>query len=152
VVFKKFGIPVYLVWDSDSNAKKDLEDHKRRNRYLLRLLGFSEQDYPSGVVSTHACFDGDLSSVLKQEIGEKVLQDSLASFKTEFGMDTDQALKNPVFYELLLDNTHKAQRTSPTLEEIVDKVVLLLGAKLTPQLAQQSGVAANIPSFAQPVF
>jgi predicted ATP-dependent endonuclease of OLD family len=107
-VFIPFRIPTYCVWDSDENAAQpvapcekckrpyDKESNPSENRRLLRLLGLSEEDWPSHIKDKSACFKTDRETVVKAEIGEDVFERILGEEMTRFNIrKRDQALKNP---------------------------------------------------------
>ena len=121
VVFRELGIPTYVIWDNDegsggSKAKKD-------NRYLLRLVGAKEQDWPVGVWDTHAALNGNLECVLKREISEEDFEDLLRDRMDEFGMRKDQALKNPFILRSIIRGADERGLRSCTLSKIVNEII-----------------------------
>jgi len=129
VIFRQLGISVYVVWDGDrggNNAKP--ED----NRYLLRLLGKPEQDWPHFVADSSACFKVNLEKTLEDEIGKDPFTLWLSEAQREFGIDTKKdALKSPALFEYVIAKATQSGRTSGTLESIVEKIVSL---KNQPQI------------------
>ena len=67
VIFRRLGIPVYVIWDGDHGRK---DARAEDNHRLLRLLGQSEEDWPCGVKDRHACFKIELETTLAEEIGK----------------------------------------------------------------------------------
>ena len=53
LIFRQLGISVYVVWDGDYGGN---DAKPEDNRYLLRLLGKPEQDWPEFVGDSSACF------------------------------------------------------------------------------------------------
>ena len=53
IIFRQLGISVYVVWDGDHGGN---DAKPEDNRYLLRLLGKPEQDWPEFVGDSSACF------------------------------------------------------------------------------------------------
>ena len=124
VVFRELGIPTYVIWDNDdgngdSKPKKD-------NRYLLRLVGAGEEDWPAGVWGTHAALDGNLECVLKREISEEVFNDLISDRRNEFGIKKDQALKNSFILRTVIRDADEAGQRSNTLSKIVNSIVRLI--------------------------
>jgi predicted ATP-dependent endonuclease of OLD family len=135
IIFQEFGIPVFVVWDSDEgkgatsgtcslcqrqlDGKADPAD----NRRLLRITGGPESDWPSGVGANYCCFKNDLEHVLKEEIGDSLFEDSLATCQSEFGIKTRKhALKNPSIVRAIIENAKKAGKTPTTLNSLVEKI------------------------------
>lgn len=142
IIFQEFGIPVFVVWDSDEgkgatggscagcqrplDGKPDPVD----NRRLLRLVGGSEEDWPSGLAETYCCFKGDLERVLKDEIGSKLFDDSLAKCQQEFGIQKKKhALKNPSVIKTIIEEAKKVGKAPKTLEDLVKKIFALTNVR-----------------------
>ena len=68
VILKQLSIPVYVIWDGDYGSK---DAKPESNRYLLRLLGGPEQDWPNLVWESFACFRVTLERTLEDEIGKE---------------------------------------------------------------------------------
>jgi len=123
VIFRQLGIPIYLMWDSDhgeNDAKPDT------NRYLLRLLGQAEEDWPSQVMEKHACFKVNLEATLSAELGKESFNQLLSEVQNELGiLKRAHALKNPVVLERLIARAASNGKTSPTLKSIVEKIIAL---------------------------
>lgn len=123
MIFKGLGIPTYIIWDNDhkkNNARP--ED----NRYLLRLLGEEEEDWPVKVSNRFAAFDNTLFSTLRQEIGTDLFdrlmqetQDDLAILRKE------QATKNPAVIRQIIEGAKQDGKSSDTIMQVVEQVVAL---------------------------
>ncbi len=119
-VFMNLGIQTYLVWDNDKHVKNP---NPKENKRLLRLVGATEEDWPAGVWDTHACLDGNLECMLRQEISESVFYNLLDQARGEFQMKREQALKNPFVLRRVIEQADKQGHTSSTLKAIVEKIV-----------------------------
>lgn len=121
VIFRRFGIPVYLVWDSDQGEKDAKPDS---NRLLLRLLGQEEDDWPNQVKEHHACFKVKLEQTLSDELGKESFDQFLSETQEELGISKrSQALKNPVALERVIAKAATKGKTSPTLKKIVENII-----------------------------
>ncbi len=121
VIFRQFGIPVYLVWDSDNGEKDSKPDP---NRYLLRLLAQAEEDWPNQIMERHACFKVKLEQTLSDEIGTESFNQFLSEVQSELGLSKrGHALKNPVALERVIAKAATNGKSSPTLKRIVGKIV-----------------------------
>jgi hypothetical protein len=123
VIFRRLGIPVYAIWDGDQGeADAKPED----NRKLLRLLGQSEEDWPSGVKDQYACFKVKLETTLKEEIGNDLFDRLLSDAQKQLGFPKkEHALKNAVVLRRIVEKASAAGKTSATLKGIVEKIVAL---------------------------
>ena len=123
LIFRQLGIPVYVVWDGDygRNGAKP-ED----NRYLLRLLGQPEQDWPEFVGDSSACFRVELEQTLQNEIGSESFTQWLSEAQQAYGiLKKAHALKNPAILEYVVDKAASSSKTGMSLESMVDSIVAL---------------------------
>jgi hypothetical protein len=123
VVFTNLNIPVYLIWDSDKGQKDAAPSDNHR---LLRLLGEPERDWPAVVADRYACFESDLETTLRSEVGGELYDILLATCQREFGIPKKKhAQKNPSVVTRIIEGAHRNGATCPTLEAIVAKVQAL---------------------------
>ena len=138
LVFSALRIPVYPVWDSDAGrgetegiCEKCLRPLDKRadpndNRFLLRLVGEPEEDWPSAVGLRYACFERDLETTLSDEIGIDAFETALAAQQVAFGIERrSRAIKNPVVLEAVLRDCEQANHKSPSLIAIVKAILAL---------------------------
>ena len=123
VILRQLGISVYVLWDADcgrSRAKPET------NRYLLRLLGNPEQDWPEFVGDSSACFKVTLEKTLEDEIGAEYFNHWLSEAQEQFGIHTKElALKSPAVIEYVANKSTSTGKISKSLESIVEKIVAL---------------------------
>jgi putative ATP-dependent endonuclease of OLD family len=120
VIFRQLGIPVYVVWDSDYGEN----GAPKANRYLLRLVGQVEDDWPGEVGVCYACFKTKLESVLSEEIGEELFDKKLSEVRAQLGIPNKKdALKNPTVLLKVVEKAAIEGKISPTLKNIVEKIV-----------------------------
>jgi len=135
LIFEALGIPVYLIWDSD---KEDQDDTSKTNRLLLRLVNEPEEDYPSAVKELFACFEVNLETTLKRELGAEFFEGVVAELQTAFGIASPKdCLKKPSVISELITRARAQGKTSQSLELILDKI-LDLQAKHKPKLETAS--------------
>jgi predicted ATP-dependent endonuclease of OLD family len=139
VIFRQLGIPVYVVWDSDhgaSDAKPEV------NRYLLRLVGQAEEDWPNAIEGRYACFKTKLEEVLSEEIGDTLFDKTLLEVQGQLGiLKKRDALKNPAALQQIVERASVEGKVSTTLKGIVEKIVALKsepGGGNDPQTLQTS--------------
>jgi predicted ATP-dependent endonuclease of OLD family len=121
LIFKRLGIPTYLVWDGDKGDASGV----RPNHILQRILGREPVDCPTGVNSERACFETKLEKELRKEFGS-VFDTELENCSKEFGYgDRKQAVKSPsVLYEVIR-RANDAGAKSPSLEAMVEAIARL---------------------------
>lgn len=122
IVFRNLGIQIYLVWDNDKHVQ---DSNPEENKRLLRLVGAREENWPAGVWDTHACLDGNLECVLRQEISEDIFDKLLDKARAEFRMKKEQALKNPFVLRRVIEDAAKLGHYSITFKAIVEKIIAL---------------------------
>lgn len=123
LIFRQLGITVYVVWDGDYGGN---EAKPEENRYLLRLLGEQEQDWPDSVEDSFACLRVNLEKTLQDEIGSEPFTQWLAEAQQAFGIaKKEHELKNPAVYQYVVDRAASSGKASESLESIVKEVVSL---------------------------
>jgi len=100
MIFTTLGIPTFVLWDGDKDGKGADPAY---NRYLLRLLGQEEEDWPNQVQKTWGCFKHDAGTCLREEIGPELFDALLAKTQETFGIARRKdALKNPTVLEAVI--------------------------------------------------
>lgn len=123
VIFRRLGIPVYVIWDGDHGKTGARADDNRR---LLRLLGESEADWPCGVKSLYACFKINTETTLAEEVGEELFGRLLLEAQGQLDIaNKEAALKNPAVLQRIVVGAFAEGKTSPTLTGIVERIVAL---------------------------
>ena len=121
VIFEKLKIPVYVIWDSDY-GKDDAKPED--NRYLLKLLGETEEDWPEKIEDSFSCFKENLNETLYEEIGKELFNTLLSNVQDKLGIRKKRrALKNPMVISQVLGMAEKEGKSSETLKTMVEKIV-----------------------------
>ena len=123
VILRQLGVSVYVVWDGDfGDGGAKPED----NRYLLRLVGEFEEDWPHFVRASSACFKTNLEKTLEDEIGKESFTKLLSEAQQELGIAKKKhALKNPAIVENVVAKASSCGNSSTSLESIVERIVAL---------------------------
>ncbi len=123
VIFRRLGVPVYVIWDGDHG---ETDAKAEDNRRLLRLVVQSEEDWPCGVGDRHACFKTELETTLAEEIGKDLFDRLLSEAQGQLGIPKKKdALKNPVVLQRIVEKASAEGKTSATLKGIVEKIIAL---------------------------
>jgi len=123
IIFRRLGIPVYVIWDSDhgSSDARSEDNHK-----LLRLVGECEEDWPCGAKDHHACFKSELEKTLAEEIGNETFDRLLSAEQVQLGIIRKKdALKNPLVLQHIVEKASAEKHRSTTLIGIVEKIIAL---------------------------
>ena len=123
VIFRQLGVPTYVIWDSDHGEDNS---NPEVNRYLLRLVGQAEADWPKVVDKHYACFKTNLETVLSEEIGKELFDKTLFEVQRNLGIPKKKdALKNPAVLQHIVERTAAEGKVSVTLKGIVEKIIAL---------------------------
>ena len=123
VIFRQLDIPAYLIWDGDK-GKDDAE--AENNRYLLRLLELPEEDWPDFVGVTAACFSVNLEDTLAEEVGREDFDAWMSQAQEFFGIQKKrEARKYPAVVRHVIDEARLKDKTSTSIEKIVEKILAL---------------------------
>lgn len=138
IIFQEFGIPVFMLWDSDGEKGEtagvcktcgkplDGKPDPCDNHRLLRIVGKPQEDWPDHREKQHCCFKRDLESTLKAEIGDALFEKLLGDCQTEFGIGKRKhAIKNPAVIAAIIERAQKDGETSATLQGIVNSILAL---------------------------
>jgi len=140
IIFQEFGIPVYLLWDSDGEKGKtagvcttcgkplDGKPDPCDNHRLLRIVGKPQEDWPEHRETHHCCFKRDLECTLKDEVGEALFEKLLGDCQSEFSIPKRKhAIKNPTVIAAIIERAQKEGKTSTTLQTVVGSILALAG-------------------------
>jgi predicted ATP-dependent endonuclease of OLD family len=122
LIFSSFGIPTYVVWDSDESKK----DGEAVNKRLLRILGAPEEPWPSSVAPNYTCFRDKLETTLESELGTDRYPAYIRAAQTALGISTSQAMKTPAAFTEIIRAAGEQGRTSATLDAAVTRIVALV--------------------------
>jgi predicted ATP-dependent endonuclease of OLD family len=122
LIFSSFGIPTYIVWDSDYSENGKVENTCAINRRLLRILNQPEEDWPEKVSEKFACFKQNLEQTLKNELGSEYDQ-ILSEYCQICGSEKKYAIENPATFEHVFKRMKESGKSSPTLKSIINKII-----------------------------
>lgn len=142
LIFREFGIPVYMIWDSDGGKGEtsgvcaecgrplDSKPDPKDNHRLLRIVGRPEEDWPAQLEDGHCCFQRDLETTLKSEVGTALYEDLLAACQKEFAIPKRKhAAKNPQVIAEVIRRAADEGCECGTLRAVVERIVNLRTGK-----------------------
>jgi len=119
-VYHEMGVPVYIIWDSDSSGKSD--QIVRLNKALQSLLGVSAKDlrdFPSGIYEEYACFYEDMNHTLKEDFGDEAYNNFRDEICKENMMPPKKGEKNNYILRLLIERAYSSGKRAETIEAVV---------------------------------
>lgn len=138
VIFKRLGIPTYIVWDSDCGKGEtegkcetcgksfDSKANPEENKRLLRLVNHPEEEWPECIEDGFACFKDKLESALYNEIGADIFEKCLKECQLKYGISKkNYAIKNPNVITEVVAEAKKLGKSSDSIEKIVNKIINL---------------------------
>ncbi len=125
VVFRGFGIPVYFVFDSDSNAG-DRGSALVRVRSYLRMAEADVSGFPTTQAhETWAVMDPDLEGAIEAAVGAGLYRECRAQVAVELVCKQAGVTKNIEGMARLVELLYEKGETIPVLEEVVDLATAL---------------------------
>lgn len=135
VIFREFGIPVYVIWDSDGDRgvtegicekcerPLDKKPDPRENHRLLQLVGKEAIDWPEFIEDNFACFKTDLERTIKNDYGSELFEKALSKYQNEFLIKKRKyAIKNPEVILNIIKFIDEENTIDCTLKKIVRKI------------------------------
>lgn len=126
-----FGIPTFVVFDSDASEENQTKREKHRvdNRALLHLCGHSTADpLPAD------CLKQDRVTMWSDDIGTRVASTAGAAAweaaqngaRAKHDLHTKGMKKNPMFIGFALSELHEAGTACDALDELCDSIIAFL--------------------------
>lgn len=97
VIFQELGIPCYWIFDNDQTSDKSEADKLRENKALQRMAGVVDEkcvDFPTGVFSNFAAWDGKLEKYIA-EVGGEHFEPIKNQTATDYDVWPRDTLKSP---------------------------------------------------------
>lgn len=119
VIFKKFGIPVYVLFDSD---KKDIKNNAAINKILQKICESpNPEEYPDGSYDLFCSVEGNMNDYIDQCLGE--LKDEIYTELSEnWGLNKKEIAKSPSVISSLFKIAEGKGIKFPLIYEIIEKV------------------------------
>jgi|SRR5208283_2237442 len=135
LIFTELGISVYILWDGDSGLGEtegncvscgrplDKKPNPEENKRLLRLIGSDIVDWPKFINKKGACFERDLETTLKEELGLELYESLILKYQIEFSIpEKKNAQKNPVVLTNVIKSAREQGKSSASLELIIQNI------------------------------
>ncbi len=123
IVFSSLDIPLYVIWDGDKGSQDSKIEF---NRALTQLLIGDPCDQPSFIANTGACFEIDLETSLKTDIGDDIFDQLLVEARSNFGIAKKRdAMKNPIVIQYIVTRAAEIEKPPVTIQTIINMIIEL---------------------------
>ena len=126
LIFQDLGIPVYLIFDTDSDCKPESRGkNEKTNKILKEIMGETDFDnlFDTGIEGTYASLDPNITKLIKNAVGDALYTQIMDELKEEYGFKEDQdCRKNYIVMTQFIQKVYDAGKNIPELEEIIQKI------------------------------
>ena len=126
LIFQDLEIPVYLIFDTDSNcAPKDLEGNEKTNKILKEIMGETNLDNPfdTKIEGNYASLNPTMTKVIKNTVGDALYTHIMDELKEQYGFTKDKdCRKNYIVMTQFIKKVYDSGENIPEIEEIIQKI------------------------------
>ncbi len=122
IIFRKLGIPTYVIWDGD---KGGTGQESTANQLLQRILGRHEDNSLCHVDAASTCFETTIEGMLSEEIGPENYEKHKSAAREYYGLKSGDSSKNALAMQHTVMSAFEAGHHSETLKNIVDHIKAL---------------------------
>lgn len=126
LIFQDLGIPIYLIFDTDSDCSpSELNSHKNVNTILKKIMGETDPIKPLElkIERSYASLKPSMTRVIKNAIGEPLYTHIMDDLKEEYGFKKDRdCRKNFIVMTQFIQYVYDVGKEIPELEEIIQKI------------------------------
>ena len=130
IIAQKLEIPVFVIFDADSNMKEKeyhRKHHERDNKALLTLLGEDASNcFPNTTIWSENCavWSHNIGDTIKNEVTEPVWDKTLNQVARSLGLATpDKSLKKKTMHIGEHLNVLKSEVDIPCLDKLCDQIL-----------------------------
>lgn len=126
LIFQDLGIPVYLIFDTDSDCSPtDLNSHKKVNIILKKIMGEANLTEPLElkIERNYASLNPSMTKVIKSAIGDVLYTQIMDEVKEEYGFKKDKdCRKNYIVMTQFIQRVYDSGEQITELEEIIQNI------------------------------
>ena len=126
LIFQDLGIPVYLLFDTDSDCRQSERSSNEKINIILReIMGETNLNSPfeMKVEGKYASLDPNVTKVIKNATGDALYTQIMDGLKVEYGFNKDKdCRKNFVVMTQFIKKAYEEGKNIPKLEEIIQKI------------------------------
>ena len=126
LIFQDLGIPVYLIFDTDSDCSlTDLDSQKKVNTILKRIMGETDLTEPLAmkIEKSYASLDPNMTKAIKSHVGDALYTQVMQELKIEYEFKEDKdCRKNYIVMTQFIQKVYDSGKNIPELEEIIQKI------------------------------
>ena len=138
VVFRRFGIPVYAVWDADEDRGKQQAESGR----IASALGYGGDDWRGRICGTFACLEDDLEAAVASDL------DKALGPPGDAGPHHERILQERCARHGIRKNGSKTLNARLLMEEVKEKGIRLetIGSIVQEIAALAGGGRGEVPA------
>ncbi|MHA1315078.1 MAG: ATP-dependent nuclease [Candidatus Helarchaeota archaeon] len=130
LIFNKFDIPTYVIFDTDSDKPKDeeIENNMKWNTVLRKIMGDQDvQDaFQQRIDDRWASLDPNMSKVLKNLVGTEFYDETIKRLKSEYSiLRNKDFIKNYRIMKRFIKECHSQGKDLSVLKTIIEKILAL---------------------------
>ena len=126
LIFQDLGIPVYLIFDTDSDCKPESRrKNEKTNKILKEIMGETNFDnlFDTGIEGAYASLDPNMTKLIKNSVGEDFYTQIMEELRAEYEFNNIQdCRKNYIIIEQFIQKVYEAGKSIPILEELIQKI------------------------------
>ena len=124
LIFKELGIPTYLIFDTDSDKKdkKELENHRKCNIVLRKIMGDDKikEPFDQRINANWAALNPNLTFIIKNSIEDDYYNQEMTKLRDLYGFPSiKDCKKNYKVIEDFITICYKDEKKIPVLEQII---------------------------------
>ena len=125
LIFQNLGIPVYMIFDTDSDKPSKIDENKKINTVLMKIMGETTISNPMEMIiqNNYALLDPNMTDFIKNAVGDSLYTQIMAELKIEYEFPIEKDCRKN--YNVMTDfikKVYKAGKSIPELEEIIEKI------------------------------
>jgi len=122
----ELDIPVYMIFDTDSDCSQgDIESNQKTNTILRRIMGEEdiEDPFAEKVEKTYASLNPNMTKVIKNIIGDENYNQIMDELRDKYQFSTySDCRKNAIIMKEFLEKSYERNLRIPILEKIIQKI------------------------------
>ena len=125
LIFQDLGIPVYLIFDTDSDKLSEIEKNKKINSILMKIMGETTITNPMAmkIEKRFASIDPNMTVLIKNAIGESLYTQIMDELKNKFEFQKDNDFKkNYVIMTHFIRKAYNAGKSMPELDNVIENI------------------------------
>ncbi len=125
LIFQDLGIPVYLIFDTDSDKSSKIDENKKINTVLMKIMGEPVISNPMEmkIQNSYASLDPNMTDLIKKAVGDDLYTQIMDDLRIEYEFPKyKDCRKNYIVMTDFIKKVYNSGKSIPELEEIIKKI------------------------------